>query len=353
MSIATDAQLAQLSSAAYSDTALGLPPGFTPLAIDSLPIDPATGASFANGIFHNGNAAALVTSAELDGQTSLVVAFRGSDDGIDSQHSLSGINQDYALFAPLVAAVDAAAASGLYDQVVVTGHSMGGAMAQLYMAEHPDQPGGVAHDAVTFGSPGAVLPPGGDARPINYVVADDPAVFLGAHRAEIGEVLRADNHLAEAAATRIAEEMPGLTKEAALATLGTLTVNYENRGDIVLLPTAEGELSPAADVAALAQLDPARHDIDTYIAGMQVAAAGGGTILVPTAPQDNPGLAFLRDVYNSDPPPPSAEAAGAVWEQVLQGWADDLRDDVLPGLNDAFTTVRDGLAGIGQDLHLI
>ncbi|WP_149541296.1 lipase family protein [Siccirubricoccus phaeus] len=349
MSLATDAQLAQLSLAAYSDTAAGVPPGFSTLAIDSLPIDPATGASFANGVYHNGNAAALVTSAELDGQTSLVVAFRGSDDGVDSQHSLSGINQDYALFAPLVAAVDAAAASGAYDQVVVTGHSAGGAMAQLYMASHPDQPGSIPHDAVTFGSPGAMLPPGGDARPTNYVVADDPAVFLGAHRAEIGEVLRADGYLADAAAARISQEMPGLTHDAALATLGTLTVNYENRGDIVLLPTAEGQLSPEADIAGLAQLDPTRHDIETYLAGMQAAAAGGPTTLVPPAPQGDPGLAFLRDVYNSDPPPPSIDAAG----QVLESWAQDLRDDAQPWLNDAFTTVRDGLGDLGHDLNLI
>ena len=79
--------------------------------------------------------------------------------------------------------MDAAAASGRYDQVVVTGHSLGGAMAQLYTAGHADQVGGVTYGATTFGSPGAILPAGEDARVTNFVIADDPAVALGAHAA--------------------------------------------------------------------------------------------------------------------------------------------------------------------------
>ncbi|GGC62467.1 hypothetical protein GCM10011504_45880 [Siccirubricoccus deserti] len=352
MTIATDAILAQLSLAAYSDTLAGLPPGFTPLSAQELPITLGAGESFAGGVYRNQNAAAAVTEAVLDGKTSLVVAFRGSDDGLDSQSDLNGINRDFPLFANLVQAVDAAAASGNYQQVVVTGHSLGGAFAQLYMQAHPDQPGGLTYDAATFGSPGAILPPGGDARPTNYVIADDPAVYLGAHRAEIGEVLRANDELAELAAQRAAEELPGLTQEQALASLGSLTVNYENRGDIILLPTRDGQLAPEADVAALSQLDPARHEPELYVQELADAAAGGGHIFIPTAPQGNEGLAFLRDVYNSDPPA-SGDAGLRVLEQVLEGWAQDLGGGAVAGLNDAFTSVRDEFAGIGNDLGLI
>jgi pimeloyl-ACP methyl ester carboxylesterase len=231
----------------------------------------------------------------------------------------------------------------------VTGHSLGGTFTQLYMDAHPDQPGGLVYDAATFGSPGAVLPPSGDVRPQNYVIADDPAVFLGAHRAEIGEVLRANDHLAEAAAERAAAQFPGLTKDQALASLDSLTVNYENRGDIILLPTEEGSLGVAQSVAALAELDPARHTPELYVAELAKLAAGGDSIVIPTAPQGNAGLAFLRDVYNSDPPGPSGDAASAV----LEGWASDLGEDAMGGLNDAFTSIRDGLAGIGGDLGLI
>jgi pimeloyl-ACP methyl ester carboxylesterase len=352
MTIATDATLAQLSLAADSDTLAGLPPGFTPLSAQDIPITLGAGESFAGGVYHNQNAAAVVTEAVLDGKTSLVVAFRGSDDSLDSQSDLNNINRDFPLFAPLLQAVDTAAASGHYQQVVVTGHSLGGAFAQLYMQAHPDQPGGLTYDAVTFGSPGAILPPGGDARPTNYVIADDPAVFLGAHRAEIGAVLRADDHLAELAAQRAAEEFPGLTKDQALASLGALTVNYENRGDIILLPTKAGQLAPDADVAALAQLDPARHAPELYVQELAHAAAGGAQIFIPTAPQGNEGLAFLRDVYDSDPPG-GGDAGLRVLEQVLNGWAHDLGGDAQAGLNDAFTSVRDELAHLGNDLNLI
>jgi pimeloyl-ACP methyl ester carboxylesterase len=288
----------------------------------------------------------------LDGRTSLVVSFRGSDDSIDSQHDLTGINQDYRLFASLVAAVDAAAASGVYQQVVVTGHSLGGAMAQLYMAEHPDQPGGVAHDAVTFGSLGAVLPPGEDARAENYVIADDPAVVLGAHRAEVGAALRADDQLAEAAADRAAQVFPGLTKEQALASLGTLTVDYENHGDIILLPGATGQLSPEANLAGLAALDPMRHTPELYTQELALAAAGGPTLTLPTGPQDDLGLAFLREVYDSDQPD-TGDALASLLSRFVDDQAMVLGQDTLAGLNDASTTLRDGLAGIAHDFSLI
>ncbi|MFC7688831.1 hypothetical protein ACFQY5_03500 [Paeniroseomonas aquatica] len=163
MTTATDAVLAQLSLDAYADTPV-LPTGFVAA---SLPVTLSAGETYAGGVFHSANAAALATEATLDGKDSLIVAFRGSDDATDSLHDLQNINADYPLFASLIQAVDAAAASGRYDQVVVTGHSLGGAMAQLYMAEHPDQPGGLAHDATTFGSPGALLPAGDDARVTN------------------------------------------------------------------------------------------------------------------------------------------------------------------------------------------
>lgn len=352
MTIASDALLAQLSLAAYSDTGLGVPAGFTTLGSGNIPITLGAGESFAGGVFHDQNAAALVTEGVLDGKTSLVVSFRGSDDSIDSQHDLTGINQDYPLFASLVAAVDAAAASGAFQQVVVTGHSLGGAMAQLYMATHPDQPGGVAHEAVTFGSPGAVLPRGEDPRVENYVIADDPAVVLGAHRAEAGAALRADGHLADAAADRAALAFPGLTKAQALASLGTLTVDYQNHGDIILLPGATGQLSPEADLAGLAALDPARHTPELYVQEMAQAAAGGATLTLPEGPQHDPGLAFLRDVYDSDQPDTGA-AVAALFERFVDDPATLLGRHTLTGLHDAFTTVRHDLGGIGHGFGLI
>ncbi len=151
MANSSDLALAQLSLAAYGDVPAGLPAGFTPLGAEVLAIDPADG-SFAGGVFRNGNAAALVTAGTVDGLPTLVLAFRGTDDREDSLNDLRDINASYGNFAGLVAAVDAYAAQAGFAQVAATGHSLGGAMAQLYMAEHPDLPGGVAHEAVTFGS---------------------------------------------------------------------------------------------------------------------------------------------------------------------------------------------------------
>jgi len=338
---ATDAALAQLSLDAYSNTPVALPAGFAPAA--DLPVTLGAGESFAGGLYQSANSAALVTEGMVNGQESLVVAFRGSDDQIDSLNDLQNINADYPHFASLIQAVDQAAASGQVQQVVVTGHSLGGSLAQQFMAAHPDQ-AGIAYDAVTFGSPGAILPPGEDARITNFVIADDPVVALGAHRAEIGEVLRADPTLANLAADKAAQEFPGLTHDQALATIGSLTVNYENRGDIVLLPGHGGDLSPAADIAGLAQLDAGQHAPELYAASVATAAASPEPeLVVPETGTTDPQLLALRSVYDSDGGDPQA------FQALIDGW----RQDVQPEANDAFTGFRDQVAAIGHDLHLI
>ncbi|RYJ01191.1 MAG: DUF2974 domain-containing protein, partial [Acetobacteraceae bacterium] len=305
------------------------------------------GETYANGIFHSANAAALATEATLDGKDSLVIAFRGSDDATDSLHDLQNINADYPLFASLIQAVDAAAASGRYDQVVVTGHSLGGAMAQLYMAEHADQPGGVTHDATTFGSPGAVLPAGEDARITNFVIADDPAVALGAHRAEVGAILRSDDTLAHVAANEAAQVFPGLTADQAMASLASLTVNYENRGEITVLPGQDPAISPATAVAGLAQLDAGQHAPELYASSVALAAAQPGhEVVVPEAPVNDAGLLALRAIYDGDGYDPQAA------QGLFDAWVHGLRSDAVATGNDAFTTVRDGLEQLGHDLHL-
>ncbi|WP_043337411.1 lipase family protein [Belnapia moabensis] len=341
MTTATDAALAQLSFNAYSNTPVTLPAGFTPAA--DLPVTLGAGQSFAGGLYQSDNSAALVTEGVVNGQESLVIVFRGSDDQQDSFNDLQNINADYADFTSLFQAVDQAAASGRYDQIVVTGHSLGGSLAQQFMAAHPDQ-AGVTYDAVTFGSPGAILPPGADPRITNFVIADDPAVALGAHRAEIGEVLRADPTLANLAADKAAEEFPGLTEEQALATINSLTVNYENRGDIVLLPGKSADLSPQAGIAGLVQLDAAQHAPELYASSTATAAASPEPeLIVPETGTTDPQLLALRSIYDSDGGDPQ------VFQSLIDGW----RQDVQAEANDVFTGIRDDLAAIGQDLNLI
>ena len=104
-------------------------------------------------------------------------------------NNLRNINADYDKFAPLISAVDTYAAQ--HDAtVVVTGHSLGGALTQVFMANHPDT-GDVLYQAATFGSPGALISATPDDRIINYEIADDPVPYWDAkNRAQIGQTAK-------------------------------------------------------------------------------------------------------------------------------------------------------------------
>jgi hypothetical protein len=346
-----DATLANLSLAAYSDAPVALPAGFTPLTPSNFNLPLAPGETFSNGLFKSGNGAALLTFSFVEGIPTIVVAFRGSDDAVDSQQDLNNINEAYGSFGSLIAAVDQAAAAW-GSQVIVTGHSLGGAMAQIYMANHPEDPGVPGRAAVTFGSPGAILPPGEDGRIVNYVMADDPAVVLGAQRAGIGEILRSDPVLADLAAQRISEELPGMTKEQALASLPNLIVNYDNRGDIVLLPTDDGRLDREGVVAGLAQGDPARHEPELYVAEVSDAwSAPGQSRIVPATPTADEELTFLHALYDGDGRNP--EAARTVLGELARDWAAGVADGLRADAGDLIDQAQDGLNGFLQDAQLI
>jgi pimeloyl-ACP methyl ester carboxylesterase len=328
----SDATLAQFALAAYS-SAPPLPAGFAAAPLAPAPVAGAT-YDAGTGLFLSGNAAALAATGLLDGRQTLVLAFRGSDDREDSLNDLRNINADYADLQPLVAAADAYAASGAVEQVVVAGHSLGGALTQVFMAEHPDVPGGVTYRGQTFGSPGALLPPAADARIENVVVADDPVPALGAHRGEIGALLRADPALAAVPARRAAEEFPGLTEQDALDSLPFLTANHVNRGTLVLLPAEDGRLDLASP-SGLLEVDLSRHAPTLYAEA--TAAAAAGTLAqrqVPVAPAGAEDAAY-RAVYAGDYPG-GLDVSGLV-EDVAEAWArrDGLLDDAQAWLDRA------------------
>ena len=54
--------------------------------------------TFAGGVYTNQNVGAFVTIGTLNGVTTLVVAFRGSDNRQDSVADLNNINSAYPLF---------------------------------------------------------------------------------------------------------------------------------------------------------------------------------------------------------------------------------------------------------------
>jgi len=342
--------LAQLSLSAYSDTPTALPYNFVALDPSNFNLPLAPGETFSNGVFRSGNGAALLTSAFIDGTPSIIVAFRGSDETLDSQQDLNDINQAYSSFASLISAVEATAAAWGHS-VVLTGHSLGGSLAQMYMQNHPDTPGGPAHTAVTFGSGGAILLPFADPRITNYVIADDPAVVLGAHRTEIGETLRENPPLAEAVATQIAQELPGLTREQALDSLPNLTVDYDNHGNIVLLPDQSGRLDSESALANLGKLDSDRHAVELYVSQLATSLETGQTLTIPELGSADPELQRLQAIYDGSYPN-TAQSQEAL-DLIVRSWANNLTGGLVNDANDVFTDVRDGLANISSDLNLL
>ncbi|MCW8087802.1 alpha/beta hydrolase family protein [Sabulicella glaciei] len=310
MTTARDVSLARLALAAYSNADPPLPAGFTPLPTTALTLDPSLGASFVDGIYRNQNAAALVVTGSLNGEPTVVLAFRGSDDREDSINSLRDINADYPDFAPLVSALDSYVTATEVRNVAVTGHSLGGAMTQLYMSQHPSA--ATQYLAVTFGSPGALLGEGTDPRSRDYVIAGDPAVYLGENRAETGAELRANPLLAGGAAFIAADTFPGLTVADALASLPSLTRDYENRGITVLLPSLDGSVDQVSDFRELLRADPANHRIEVYT--FQVASEAAGTN------GRNPAPLFDRDFYLARNPDVAAAGVDAQTHYEQFGW---------------------------------
>ena len=275
MPTGTDVALARISAVAYNDGTAALPAGFAPLPAAALGLSLGAGESYTNGVYQNANAAALVLVGQLNGSPTLVLAFRGSDDREDSINDLRNINADYPDFAKLVAAFDAYAAQAGFGQVAITGHSLGGAMAQLYMASHPDT-ANTRYVAATFGSPGALIADGPDPRITNLRIADDPAVFLGENRRDVGAELRTNPFYAGIAVFAGPDAFPGLTSGDVLNSLSSLTQDYENRGTDFVLPRANGTTFLLQDIEDVAEADPAEHRVVTYIARTAAAAGSNG-----------------------------------------------------------------------------
>jgi len=227
------------------------PSGFLPAKLVGLPL--------AGGRYTHAAATALVMTGQIDRAPVLVVAFGGSEDRATWLADLRNINAPYRAFRPLIRAIELYAATG--RSVLLVGHSFGGAIVQLFLFEH------LADDkyrAVTFGSPGA-LPEDGvfaaqpDARVTNYVIADDPYVFLGEHRADVAGHARRNPLYAFALASGIARES-GLSLAEVVATQPYLSANYVNNGARVVLPSHRAGL----DVRTVVGADPDEHEIETY-----------------------------------------------------------------------------------------
>lgn len=134
-------------------------------------------ASVINGYFSQGVTQALLA---LDTNThTLAIAFRGTAEGLDTLADVSDKVALYNLTAnAFVDSVIANASSFGVTRVLITGHSLGGAMAEAAMADHSRDTQVVG---VTFGSPGVriLFAPDGDLsqRLINVGHADPDSIL--------------------------------------------------------------------------------------------------------------------------------------------------------------------------------
>ena len=113
---------------------------------------------------------------------SLAIAFRGTDpsDGIsdfltDIAGPFGAFNSHYALFSNLISKLHAFASANGISNILVAGHSLGGAMAEIFMQQHSDTVG-MQYVGVTFGSPGSpnFVHSFHDSRILNIGQSGDP-----------------------------------------------------------------------------------------------------------------------------------------------------------------------------------
>ncbi|WP_338695194.1 Ig-like domain-containing protein [Bradyrhizobium sp. 26S5] len=129
-------------------------------------------------------AGALILTGVVEGKRTLAVVFRGTDQQSDT-FDFVNFSDHYHKFHPLVDALKSYIEDGSngIQQVLVSGHSLGAAMAQDFMAEFPDDQ---RFQAWTIGSPGSDNGSSSDdPRITNFLHLRDPiaAVPLLSHQA--------------------------------------------------------------------------------------------------------------------------------------------------------------------------
>jgi pimeloyl-ACP methyl ester carboxylesterase len=186
----------QLAARAYSDEHLGAEAQAASSGVATwTPLDPADLGSLAGSFsgstvpgtlqrYEYENASASFGVTLLDGKKTLGIAFEGtnfSTERLDLWDDVVNLDRHAALLEDLMGELHAFAAdpSNGIEKVLLSGHSLGGGVAQYYMGRYGADP---RYEGVTFGSPGnlAVNPDAIDSnRFVNFTHTGDGVPFLG------------------------------------------------------------------------------------------------------------------------------------------------------------------------------
>ncbi len=139
-----------------------------------------------------GEVRALIGQADLTSGRTLLIAFEGTDSGADWQTDIEDIIVPqielsyYAALGPMVTAVKSFVIDSDVAQVFVTGHSLGGMLAQMFMQDTlNDQEAGL-YSAVTFASPGISEAGTPDDRILHVEHTTDPIALAGGLGSDFG-----------------------------------------------------------------------------------------------------------------------------------------------------------------------
>lgn len=221
-----------------------------------------------NGVYQNANAEAIVAAATYNGHRTLAIGFRGTNDQEDWRQDFQNINEHFTLFTPLITALNTVIARGEFDLVLVTGHSLGGAMSQMFMAEYAGQ---APAYAITTGSPGYLQNAAvADPRVINYQVTDDPIVYLGAERAAVGQIL--GGPLGASMVGQLASILGssfGFPASTFTNSVPFFTQNYHSRGTTeVLNVPGHPDSAPSSLLSLMTSFNATAHEFATYQTGL-------------------------------------------------------------------------------------
>lgn len=182
------ADAAVLAADAYDDTPTGQSLGWRPLEPADLNLSSsgtfgAGSYSFADGVYVGGDASnsgvAHVYEGTLNGETTLALAFRGTDEIPGDLPDHLHFTDHYAKFQPLISAIETYVndpAHGI-DHVLVTGHSLGSGMVTTAMVEEGwvNDPKYLGVAIASHGTDASVaaLAPAGVTNLVNFVHTQD------------------------------------------------------------------------------------------------------------------------------------------------------------------------------------